>query len=143
MKSGVIVSMKVTGGWKWLLATIMGICPIELIAAGSRSHNQNRLISHLYTFLGSKEVSSSTKLAVLQASCGAETLSPFTLCAMPFALCFSITNSEFKGLCPLTSDIRHLSSVFCLLPSVICLLPSDYILSKIAFFLALYSSGVM
>jgi hypothetical protein len=54
MKSRVIVSIKAPGEWEWLLATIIGICLTELIAAESRSHNQNRLSLHFYTFLGSE-----------------------------------------------------------------------------------------
>jgi hypothetical protein len=54
MKSMVIVRIKATGGWEWLLATIIGICLTELIAAESRSHNQNRLSLHFFTFLGSE-----------------------------------------------------------------------------------------
>jgi len=54
MESRAIVIIKAAGGREWLLATIMGICLTELIAAGSRSHNQNRLNYRPSTFnLGS------------------------------------------------------------------------------------------
>ena len=79
MKSRAIVSIKVTDGWEWLLATTMGTCLSELIAAGSRSHNQNRLSPHLYTFFGSEELSSSIKLAasaVLNPDYGSEGREP-------------------------------------------------------------------
>ena len=42
MKFRVIVSINVTGGGG-ISATLTGICLAELIAAGSRSHNQIRL----------------------------------------------------------------------------------------------------
>ncbi len=43
MKFRILASIKVIGGWEWLLATIMGICQTELIAVKNCSHNQNRL----------------------------------------------------------------------------------------------------
>jgi hypothetical protein len=42
MKFRVIVSIKVTGGWEWLLATIIGLCLTELIAAGKPLPPQNK-----------------------------------------------------------------------------------------------------
>ena len=76
------ISIRVTGGWEWLLATIMQLDGVNrgcLQPVGSRPGGKsaptinNRLCSHLYIFLGSEEVSASIKPAASAVSGIAET----------------------------------------------------------------------
>jgi hypothetical protein len=41
--------------WEWLVATIIGCTPTELIAVKNRSHNQNPESQHLQIILGPGE----------------------------------------------------------------------------------------
>ena len=67
----IIVNIKVTVGWEWLLATIMDL-PDRVNRGWKPLPQSNSLIFISLYFLGSEEVPCSLKLAVFQANGGAD-----------------------------------------------------------------------